>query len=172
MLSDVRSTAAECLAELARDDRERLIEGIEWLARQIEAGPDDIGGRSLYSNGCLDVSKLARRVRRLASCVTAPHLVSPDEALAPNGVAPLGEAGDMGFIVHGHVDRAEALRRARKVPCLADLLNGPRHDEQELEHGHFHAVFAAAPADSDQAWFMRSVDAHDPQAIPVTASLW
>lgn len=171
MLTDVR-TAADYLTELAREHRERLTEDIEWLARQIEAGPDDVAGKSLYTDGCLDASKVARRIRRLACSVAAPRLLSVHEALAPSGVAPLGEAGDMGFIVHGHVDRAEALRRARKVPCLADLLNGPAHDELVLEHGHFHAVFAAAPADSSQAWLMCAVEANDPQAVAVTEILW
>ncbi|MEX2621925.1 MAG: hypothetical protein WD250_17055 [Egibacteraceae bacterium] len=171
MLTDVGTTAGHLL-DRAREDSAQLLDDIEWLAHHIQAGPHDPAGKHLYTDGRLDPGTLARMIRHLACSVTAPRLLSGDEALAPHGVTPLGEAADLGFIVNGHVDRAEALRRARKVACLADLLSGPRHDQQHLQAQHAHAVFLTAGADSDYAWLMHIVEPTDPHAIPVTQVRW
>lgn len=170
MIADSRTTAA-ALTEHVEGDRERLVDEIEWLARQVEAGADQWAGKHLHTDGRLDHAKLAGKIRRLAHCMVVPRILSADEALAPSGVAPLGEAGDLGFVVYGHVDQPQALRRAREIACLADLLSGPFHDDSDLEARHTHAVFLA-PGDDTVGWWMCTVDPADPHAVAVTQVWW
>lgn len=170
MITDARTTATT-LTEHVEAGSGRLVDEIEWLAREVEAGADHWAGKYLHTDGRLDPTKVARKIRQLAHAVVVPRILTSDEALAPSGVAPLGEAGELGFIVYGHVDQAEALRRARKIACLADLLNGPFHDDGDLEACHTHVVFLA-PGEDSVGWWMWTVDPADPHAVAVTEVRW